>query len=160
MEILLNFIGTIDPVTLAANVVHGPDFNRRHEHPEVYQGIANFGNEFMRVVRDPMGNPEIDPVTGEFVLEEVFMPFLSDHTDNSFSIPALETEHVRYDVEVPTAGVVGPLTITSRLRFRAFPPRFLRALSAGRPDLVTEAMIDRNRVVDMTAAMPVSVDVN
>ncbi len=33
------------------------------------------------------------------------MPFLSDHTDNSFSIPALETEHVRYDVEVPTVGV-------------------------------------------------------
>jgi len=159
-EDLLNFIGTIDPVTLEANVVHGPDFNRRHEHPEVYQGIANFGNEFMRVVRDSMGNPETDPVTGELVLEEVFMPFLSDHMDNSFSIPALETEHVRYDVTVPTDGIVGPLTITSRLRFRAFPPRFLRALSAGRPDLVTEAMVDRNRIVNMTSAMPVTVGVN
>jgi len=158
-EDLLNFIGTIDPVTLEANVVHGPDFNRRHEHPEVYQGVANFGNEFMRVVRDASGNPEVDPVTGEFILEEVFMPFLSDHMDNSHSIPALETEHVRYDIEVP-AGSVGPLTITSRLRFRAFPPRFLRALSAGRPDLVTEAMVDRNRIVDMSDAMPVSVTVN
>jgi len=158
-EDLLNFIGTIDPRTLEADVVHGPDFNRRHEHPPVYQGVANFGNEFTRLERDSAGNPKTDPVTGDFILEEVFMPFLSDHTDNSHSIPALETEHVRYDVAIP-ADAVGPLTITSRLRFRAFPPRFLRTLSAGRPDLVTEVMLDRNRIVDMDEAMPVSVNVN
>ena len=39
------------------------------------------------------------------------MPFLSTHTDNSFSIPPLETAEVRYDVEVP-AGVTGPHSST------------------------------------------------
>ena len=158
-EDLLNFIGTIDPITLEADVVHGPDFDRRHEHPPVYQGIKNFGNEFKRVATDAMGNPIFDPATGEIVEEEVFMPFLSNHTDNSFSIPALETEQVRYDVVIP-ADAVGPLTITSRLRFRALPPRFLRALSAGRPDLVTETIVDRNRIIDMVEAMPVSVELD
>ncbi len=157
-EDLLNFIGTIDPITLEADVVHGPDFDRRHEHPPVYQGIANFGNEFKRVATDAMGNPVIDPATGEIVEEEVFMPFLSNHTDNSFSIPALHTENVRYDIDIPVSAV-GPLTITSRLRFRALPPRFLRTLSAGRPDLVTEAIVDRNRIVNMVEATPVSVEV-
>jgi len=149
--------GVIDPVTLEANVIHGPDFNRRHEHPPVNQGLANFGNEFIRIPVDEDGIPLKD-ADGHFIEEEVFMPFLSTHTDNGFSIPALETADVPYDVLVP-AGTAGPIQVTARLRARAFPPRFLRALAAGRPDLVNETMVDRNRIVEMVSAPPVSIQV-
>jgi len=147
--------GVIDPITLEADVIHGPDFNRRHEHPPVNQGLANFGNEFIRIPVDQDGVPMRDG-DGHFIEEEVFMPFLSTHTNNSFSIPALETADVPYDVIVPT-DAIGPIQVTARLRARAFPPRFLRALAAGRPDLVNEKMVDRNRIVEMVSASPTSV---
>ncbi len=149
--------GVIDPLTLEADVIHGPDYNRRHEDPPVYQGLANFGNEFIRIQVDENGEPMRDD-QGHFIEEEVLMPFLSTHTDNSFSIPALKTVDVRYDVDVP-AGIEGPLQINVRLRARAFPPRFLRALATGRPDLVNEKMVDRNRIVDMVSAVPVKVQI-
>jgi hypothetical protein len=149
--------GVIDPVTLEANVIHGPDYNQRHAHPPVYKGLANFGNEFIRIPTDASGEPLRD-ADNHFVEEEVFMPFLSTHTNNNFSIPPLETVHVRYDVDIP-ANAVGPVTVSARLRFRALPPRFLRALAQGRPDLVNEKMIDRNRIVEMTAADPVVMQV-
>ena len=152
-EDLLNFVGRvdpltgevgrIDPITLEADLVHGPDYNERHGDHPVYKGLANFGNEFIRF--DASGHEE-----------EVFMPFLSEHTNNTFSIPPLETESVRYDIDIP-ASVTGPVEITARLRFRAFPPRFLRALAEGRPDLVTEEMVDRNRIVEMETAVPISI---
>jgi hypothetical protein len=149
--------GIIDPITLEADLDHGLDYNRRHEDPPVNLGLANFGNEFIRIPVDADGNPEME--NGHVVEEEVFMPFLSTHTDNSHSIPALETADVPYDVGVP-AGTVGPINVTARLRARAFPPRFLRALAVGRPDLVNETMVDRNRIVEMVSAAPVSIDVN
>ncbi len=105
-------------------------------------GLANFGNEFLELV--------------DGHLEEVFTPFQSQHVDNSHSIPALETKTTRYDVPVPP-GTTGPLTINTRLLFRAFPPRFLRHLAQARPDLVTEEMIDRNLIVEMEVADPVIV---
>jgi len=148
--------GRIDPITLEANVVHGPDYNQRHEHPPVYEGLANFGNEFFRF--EVVNGVPVKDSQGHFIEEEVFMPFLSTHTDNSFSIPALETVDVRYDVEVP-AVADGPLHISARLRARAFPPRFLRALAEGRPDLVNEKMVDRNRIVEMVTATPVNVTI-
>ncbi|RDH89835.1 MAG: hypothetical protein DIZ77_14965 [endosymbiont of Seepiophila jonesi] len=114
--------GVIDPLTLEADVIHGPDYNRRHEDPPVYQGLANFGNEFIRIPVDGNGEPMRDD-QGRFIEEEVFMPFLSTHTDNSFSIPALTTVDVRYDVDVPT-GIEGPLQIspfTSQSLPTAFP---------------------------------------
>ena len=80
------------------------------------------------------------------------------HTDNSHSIPALETEDVAYDVIV-SAETIGPIQVTARLRARAFPPRFLRALAAGRPDLVNEIMVDRNRIVEMVSAPPATIQV-
>lgn len=86
------------------------------------------------------------------------MPFLSEHTNNSFSIPPLETESVRYDIDFP-ADVTRPVEITARLHFRAFPRRFLRALVEGQPDLVNEVMVDRNRIVEMETAVPVSITV-
>jgi len=149
--------GVIDPVTLEANVIHGPDYNERHDDPPVYKGLANFGNEFIRIPTDDSGNPLKD-ADGHFMEQEVFMPFLSTHTNNSFSIPPLETEHVRYDVDIP-AGTIGPIAISARLRFRALPPRFLRALAQGRPDLVNEKMIDCNRIVEMATANPVVMQV-
>ena len=150
--------GVIDPVTLEADVVHGPDYNQRHGHPPVNLGLMNFGNEFIRIpVDEDTGEPLRDE-DGHFIEEEVFMPFLSTHTDNTHSIPALETEVVPYDVTVP-AGAVSPIEVTARLRARAFPPRFLRALAAGRPDLVNETMVDRNRIVEMVTASPARVRV-
>jgi hypothetical protein len=151
--------GVIDPITLEADVIHGPDYNQRHAHPPVNLGLANFGNEFIRIPVDPdTDEPQVDD-EGDFIEEEVLMPFLSTHTDNSHSIPALETEYVPYDVVVPV-GTVGPVQVTARLRARAFPPRFLRALACGRPDLVNEKMVDRNRIVEMVSAAPLSIDVN
>ena len=149
--------GLIDPVTLEANVIHGPDYNRRHEHPAVNLGLANFGNEFIRIPVDGDGEPMRD-ADGHFIEEEVLMPFLSTHTDNSHSIPALETADVPYDVMVPVYAV-GPIQVSARLRARAFPPRFLRALAVGRPDLVNEKMVDRNRIVEMVTAAPASTQI-
>lgn len=144
-EDLNNLLVTQDiPTGAVIDIVHLGDFNQRHDHPEVNLGLANFGNEFLELV--------------DGHLEEVFTPFQSQHVDNSHSIPALETKTTRYDVPVPS-GTAGPLTINTRLLFRAFPPRFLRHLAQARPDLVTEEMIDRNLVVEMEVADPVIVAV-
>jgi hypothetical protein len=132
-EDLLDFVGPIDPDTFEADVHHGPDHNER---PRANRGLVNFGNQFWR-----SGNPA----------EEVFIPFIADVMDNGHSIPPLTTLRPRYDVAVP-AGTQGPLTIVARLRFRAFPPRFLRMLAVGRPDLVDEALVDRNVIVEMAQA--------
>ena len=134
-EDLRNLVGTIDPVTLEADLVPGPDHDER---PGRNRGLKNFGNEFKRIAPDGTE-------------EEVFVPFLANHMDNGHSIPPLETARVLYDVPVPAAAV-GPISVETRLRFRAFPPRFLRTLSAARPDLIDEALVDRNRIVDMAEA--------
>lgn len=139
-EDLENLIVVIDPATGEATTLeHGEDYNERHGDHPVNLGLANFGNEFLRV----------DPSTGEE--EEVFIPFLANHMDNSHSIPALETASVPYDVNIP-AGTAGPLTVKARLRFRAFPPRFMRILSQIKPDVVTEEMVDMNKIIDMVEA--------
>ena len=49
--------GVIDPVTLEADVIHGPDYNQRHGHPPVNLGLANFGNEFIRFELKEMVSP-------------------------------------------------------------------------------------------------------
>jgi hypothetical protein len=130
-EDLENLSVAIDPATMEATIEEGPDFDRR---PRENLGLVNFGNEFRRVLE---GNSE-----------EVFMPFLANHMDNGHSIPPLETETAPYDVRLPQE-LRGPLRVRTRLRFRAFPPRFLRALAQARPDLVDEALVDRNRIVEM-----------
>jgi hypothetical protein len=133
-EDLQNLHIVIDPETMEAEIEHGPDYDQR---PARNLGLVNFGNEFKRL--------------GGGGLEEVFMPFLANHMDNSHSIPPLETARAAYDVPLP-AGVPGPLRVSARLRFRAFPPRFLRALAQARPDLVDEVLVDRSLVVDMAEA--------
>ncbi len=130
-EDLENFHAELDPSTMEAIVERGPDFNER---PERNLGLKNFGNQFRRV--------------GSLADEEVLSPFLANHMDNSHSLPPLETVWTRYDVPIP-AGLTGAVAISARLRFRAFPPHFLRALAQARPDLVDEALVDRNRIVDM-----------
>ena len=146
-EDLENLIVVLDPATGEATTLeHGPDYNQRHDHPPVNLGLANFGNEFIRV----------DPVTGHE--EEVFIPFLANHMNNSFSIPSLETASVPYDIPIP-AGTKGPITVKARLLFRAFPPRFMRILSQIKPDIVTEAMVDKNRILEMVNAPLKSINV-
>jgi hypothetical protein len=124
----------IDPLTLEATIERGPDYDQR---PERNLGLRNFGNQFRRI------SGERD--------EEVLMPFLANHMDNSHSIPPLETVWTRYDVPIAESARL-PLRIAARLRFRAFPPHFLRTLAQVRPDLVSEEIVDRNRIVDMAEA--------
>ncbi len=133
-EDLENFHAEIDPATMEAVLEHGPDWDQR---PAVNLGLTNFGNQFRRI--------------GRFGNEEVLSPFLANHMDNSHSLPPLETVWTRYDVPLPK-GVTGPIDVSARLRFRAFPPHFLRSLAQARPDLVNEALVDRNRIVDMAEA--------
>lgn len=136
-EDLQNYSVTLDPVTgRNIGMTHGPDYNERLNG--VNLGLVNFGNEFI----------SYDDVTGEEV--EEYLPFAAEHMNNSISIPPLQTRTNTYDIQLP-AGVQGPVTVRARLLFRAFPPRFLRFLAAqtARFNLVDEAIVDRNRIVEM-----------
>lgn len=139
-EDLLDLMGVVAPHTSEADMSPGPDRNQR---PDANLGLMNFGNEF-------------EIVDGE-AHHEVFVPFIANHMNNGNSIPPLTTVRVPYDIDVP-ADAVGPLEVRARLRFRPFPPRFLRMLAVARPDLVDEALVDRNVIVDMAEA-EASVDV-
>jgi hypothetical protein len=142
-EDLQNLVVELDPDTLeATRLEHGPDHDERKDSPPRNKGLVSFGNEFLR----------IDHETGEE--EEVFVPFLANHMDNSHSIPPLETRRFVYDVPLPRT-VQEPVVVRARLRFRAFPPRFLRLLARARPDLLDEALVDRNRIVEMAQAATV-----
>lgn len=145
-EDLQNLIVELDPVTGEATTLeHGSDYNERRADPPVNRGLINFGNEFVRIREDG----------GE---EEVFVPFLANHMDNGHSIPPLETVPILYDV--PVEAGAGPLIVSARLRFRAFPPRFLRLMAQVAPELVNETIVDRNRIVDMASAPSVLVAVD
>jgi len=71
---------------------------------------------------------------------------------NGQALRPFEPRVARY--EIPwREGIVGPLSVSARLRFRFMSPRLLRALSARSPELVTEQMIDeRLTVIDMATA--------
>ena len=86
------------------------------------------------------------------------MPFLSTHTDNSHAIPALETELVRYDVDITAYGL-RPIAFSAPLSFRALPRMFLRALDQGMPSLGNKKMIDQNQIVEMATANPIMMQV-
>ncbi len=145
-EDLENIIVKLDALGNVISLEHGPDYNQRHRSYPVNTGLRNFANEFER----------LNPQTGEH--EEVFVPFYATHMNNSFSLPPLTTERIPYDILIPE-GTQGPLQITARLRFRPFPPRFLRLLAGHRPDLVNEALVDRNIIVDMAEATPLDIPV-
>ena len=144
-EDLQNFDVTLDPVT-GKNIgfIRGPDHNERKNGTNL--GLVNFGNEFI----------SYDDVTGEEV--EEFLPFAAEHMNNSISIPPLQTRTNTYDIQLP-AGVQGPITVRGRLLFRAFPPRFLRFLAQQTAafNLIDEAMVDRNKIVEMIGPQITSV---
>ncbi len=130
-EDLQNIIGVIDPDTFETPHENGPDFNQR---PAKNLGLVNFGNEFRRVTPD-----------GD---EEVFIPFIANVMDNGHSLPPMTPVRNQYDIEIPP-NAISPISVAVRLRFRPFPPRFLRMLVAARPDLVSESIVDKNVTVDM-----------
>lgn len=127
---------TIDIETLDTEFSHGLDYDQR---PEVNLGITNFQNAFVRIREDGS-------------LEPVINPLLADAMDNTHSLDMLVPRIVPYDVPVPDRGIVGDIHVSARLRFRAFPPDFLRALAMREPQLVTEEIVDRNTIVEMASA--------
>ncbi len=124
---------TVDIESFDTQFDLGPDHDQR---PEVNLGITNFQNEFIRVHED--GRWEV-----------VINPLLADHMDNSHSLDMLKPFIAPYDVPVPERGIVGEIRVSARLRYRAFPPKFLRVLAVREPELVTEDIVDRNTIVDM-----------
>lgn len=129
----------IDLDTLDTVYHKGPDYDQR---PEVNLGLANFQNKFIRIGDDG-------------TWESVLNPLLADHMDNSNSLDMLVPTPVLYDVPVPERGIVGDIRVSARLRYRAFPPEFLRVLAIREPELVSEAIVDRNTIVDMAEAAAV-----
>ncbi len=127
---------TIDIETLDSKYEPGPDHDQR---PAVNLGIKNFQNAFIRIAAD--GTRDL-----------VINPLLASTVDNSRSLPILTPVEVRYDVPVPQRGIVGDLRVSARLRYRAFPPEFLRLLAIREPQLVSEETVDRNVIVDMAEA--------
>lgn len=163
----------------------GPDADLRIQG--INKGLVSFTNEFQRVAVDAAGapipepqaerwlRPEVAPDHPEYATQivrfervryagvgagepiKVLDPLRANRFFNDKALRPFEPRLARYDVDLP-AGVVGPLIIDARVRFRFLPPRLLRALAvrealADRAPLVTEALIDGALdVVDMVAA--------
>ncbi len=126
----------VDIDTLDSHYEPGPD---RDQRPEVNLGITNFQNAFIRLGED--GEREI-----------VINPLNADHMDNSYSLDMLTPTTAPYDIPVPTRGIVGHIRVIARLRYRTFPPEFLRILAIREPQLVNEQLVDKNTIVDMAEA--------
>ena len=110
----------------------GGDANQR---PEANLGLVSFRNHFIYV-----------DVDGEW--HETETPITANHMDNTHSLDMLVPRTYNYDV-VFGRPVKGEVLVSARLRYRSFPPHFLRKLAVFAPDLVTEEMIDANVIVDM-----------
>lgn len=123
----------VDLETLDTVYEPGPD---RDQRPDVNLGLTNFQNAFVRI--HPDGRREI-----------VLNPLLADTMDNSRSLDMLVPTVAPYDVPVPQRGIAGDIRVSARLRYRTFPPEFLRVLAILEPDLVNEDIVDRNTIVDM-----------
>jgi hypothetical protein len=138
-EDLEDQVRRIDPRTLRAEITPGPDANRR---PVANLGLVNFQNAFVRITS-----------SGEHV--EVVSPLEADGVDNGRSLAPGVPYTISYDVPWPDRAIRGAIHVRARLRFRSFPPDLMRALAIRHPDLVTEAMVDRNTIVDMAEATAV-----
>jgi hypothetical protein len=125
----------IDMESFDTDVEQRPDYNQR---PEVNLGLVNFQNAFIQIHEDG-------------TWEEVLNPLLVNHMDNSRSLDMLTPREVQYDVPMPDREIVGLIQVSARLRYRAFPPEFLRFLAEREPDLVSEVIVDRNTIVDMVS---------
>jgi len=124
---------TIDLATLDSHYEPGPD---RDQRPEVNLGIVNFQNAFVRIGADGVREPVINPL-------------LADTIENDHSLDMLVPTVKRYDIPRPERAIVGDIRVSARLRYRAFPPEFLRVLALREPSLVSEEIVDRNVIVDM-----------
>ncbi len=126
----------VDIETLDTVYEPGPDADQR---PAVNLGITNFQNALVRLRSD--GSREL-----------VINPLLADTMDNSYSLDMLKPKEVKYDVPMPSRAIVGDIKVSARLRYRTFPPEFLRVLAIREPQLVSEDTVDRNTIVDMAEA--------
>lgn len=126
---------SVDLDTLASTVTPGPDADQRPDG--VNLGLVSFTNDFV----------SIDTATGD--ARVVLTPLEANHADNSKALQPFAPQAWRYDVPLPAGGVRGDIRVSARLRFRAFPPKFLRLLGQVAPELVTEDMVDRNTIVEM-----------
>ena len=127
----------VDLETLDTHVSAGPDVDQRPNG--INLGLVNFQNRFVRIGDD-----------GSW--ESVLNPLYADHMDNSHSLDMLVPTEVHYDVPVPSRGISGDVRIFARLRYRAFPPEFLRLVAQREPELVSEEIVDLNAIVDMAEA--------
>ena len=125
----------VDFDTLQAEFLPGPHADLR---PDVQLGMISLTNDF--VFQEEDGSRRV-----------VLLPNQANHTDNSRALAPFERRSWLYEVPMPQRAIVGPIEVQARLRFRAFPPKFLRLLAQETPDLVTEEMVDRNEIVDMTS---------
>ncbi|MBI3295834.1 MAG: hypothetical protein HYZ71_13995 [Deltaproteobacteria bacterium] len=117
------------------NETHGPDFNER---PFNNRGLVEFNNAFLR--KKGVG------------YERVHALFLADTMDNSRSLPILKPVSIKYDVPLSAflhkyPNFAGHLRAIATLNFRSFPPKILRTLASREPDLISEDLVDRNRIV-------------
>ncbi len=126
----------IELATFDTSFEPGPDRNQR---PAVNLGIINFQNVFLRVHEDGTREPIINPL-------------LANAIDNTHSLDMLKPMTVPYDVPVPERGIDGDIKVTATLRYRTFPPEFLRTLAILEPALVSEKTVDQNTIVDMAAS--------
>ena len=81
----------------------------------------------------------------------VLTPFHANHVNNDRAIAAFETRQALYEIPIDPSILQGDVTVTARLLYRAFPPKFLRLLNHHAPHLVTEDMVDANTIVEMNA---------
>jgi len=109
------------------------------ETPGPDKHLVTFTNRFEYI--DAQGHPQ-----------HTHLPFPpTNHFNNSRSLPPLEPVTVTYSIPIPEK-VASPLHLSVRLRFRHFPPNFLRYLKDRQGSLVAEETIDRVEIIDMAEA--------
>ncbi|MCA9665615.1 MAG: hypothetical protein KC503_08500 [Myxococcales bacterium] len=151
-EDLNNFKVNVDPTTFKSQDEVGDDLNQREGVDPINPthgpnlGLVNFQNLFLQKKDDKGG------------YHEVHSAHLADTVDNSHSLPPFKTKTIRYDVPLAGKNVSGTVRVRVRLRGRQFPPLFLRTLAQRNPHLVTEAMVDRNLIIEM-ASVEKTIDV-
>lgn len=96
-------------------------------------------------------NNHFEYVDDEGTHHETFLPFPpTNHFNNGRTLKPFEPVTAVYDIPIPE-DAAAPLSLSVRVRFRHFPPIFLRYLKDREGSLVTEETIDRLEIIDMAA---------
>lgn len=109
------------------------------------QYLKFFGNEFKRRLNQSKG-------------VEVFSPFLAEEMDNDHSLAPFEVNEFSYVATgINPDSIVMPLNVSATLNYRAFPPRFLKALldtaeQERHVNLLPKDLLKRNKVIEMARA--------